>query len=148
MNNIRNYEFINWILYASGSFGIYLIINTLSTLLIYRYDPSIPGDNLPFLVSSALVGTAQLFGRTMGALFQPKIGHISDFFVSSWGKRRPFIAIATLPLLACFILLFSPPTGYSSIGNRVYLYNNTLLILLATCYLLCAILSLASRYRF
>ena len=48
-----------WLPYMLGLFGMLLIYSALLTMLIYRYDPGIPNANeLPFLVSSALVGTA------------------------------------------------------------------------------------------
>ena len=114
-------QLIQWILYISGSLGLHLLINVLSTLLIYRYDPGMPNDrNLPLLVSSAWIGIAQLFGRTIGAFAQPTMGYFSDGFWSRWGKRRPFIAVGTLPVIVSFILLFMPPLGYSSTINLIY----------------------------
>ena len=116
-----NPQLTQWILYISGSLGLHLLINVISTLLIYRYDPGMPNErNLPLLVSSAWVGMAQLVGRTIGAFAQPATGYFFDGFWSRWGKRRPFIAIGTLPVIVSFILLFMPPVGYGSIGNLIY----------------------------
>ena len=113
---------VKWLLYMLGLFGMFLIYNSLLTMLIYRYDPGIPNaEELPFLVSSALVGTAMLISRTGNALAQPLVGYFSDRFQSRWGRRRPFLATAVLPLAACFILLFSPPVSYSSLVNFIYL---------------------------
>ena len=109
-----------WTLYISGSLGLHLLINVISTLLIYRYDPGLPNDrNLPLLVSSAWIGIAQLVGRTIGAFAQPAMGHFSDSFWSRWGKRRPFIAVGTLPVIVSFILLFMP-LNYGSTINLIY----------------------------
>ena len=112
---------LDWALYASGSFGLWLLVNILSSLIVYRYDPSVPSANTPFLLSSALVGVAQLTGRVIGAVAQPMMGHFSDLFDSKWGKRRPFLALGTLPLVICFILLFVPPSNWGSLGNFFYL---------------------------
>ena len=91
-------------------------------MLIYRYDPGIPNSShLPFLVSSLIVGIAMFVSRLIGALTQPAIGYCSDRFQSRWGQRRPFLALAVLPLTLSFILLFIPPLGSSNIGNVVYL---------------------------
>jgi glycoside/pentoside/hexuronide:cation symporter, GPH family len=107
--------------YISGSLGLHLLINVISTLLIYRYDPGMPNDNnLPLLVSSAWIGMAQLVGRTIGAFAQPAIGYFSDGFWSRWGKRRPFIALGTLPVIVSFILIFMPSLNYGSTGNLIY----------------------------
>lgn len=68
-----------------------------------------------------MVGIAMLVSRLVGALTQPAIGYCSDRFQSRWGQRRPFLALAVLPLTLSFILLFIPPLGSSNIGNIVYL---------------------------
>ncbi|MCJ8279601.1 MAG: hypothetical protein MJK14_06615 [Rivularia sp. ALOHA_DT_140] len=58
--------------YAIGNLGIFLVVNTLSTMIIYRYDPVVPNENnLPLLVTSALVGLATLINRVFGAIAQP-----------------------------------------------------------------------------
>ncbi|WP_019504295.1 MFS transporter [Pleurocapsa sp. PCC 7319] len=111
-----------WLPYITGFFGLLSLNRALLTMLIYRYDPGIPNSShLPFLVSSLIVGIAMFVSRIIGALTQPAIGYCSDRFQSRWGKRRPFLAIAVLPLTLSFILLFIPPLGSNSIGNVVYL---------------------------
>ena len=123
-------QLIQWIFYISGSLGVHLLINVISTLLIYRYDPGMPNDrNLPLLVSSAWIGLAQLFGRTIGAFAQPLMGYFSDSFKSRWGKRRPFLAIGAFPAIVSFVLLFIPLNSGSTI-NLIYV-----LILLGVFYI-------------
>ena len=123
-------QLTQWIFYISGSLGVHLLINVISTLLIYRYDPGMPNDgNLPLLVSSAWIGMAQLFGRTIGAFAQPLMGYLSDSFWSRWGKRRPFLAIGTFPAIVSFVLLFIPPSD-GSISSLIYV-----LILLGIFYI-------------
>lgn len=110
-----------WLPYVTGIFGLLLINNAVLTMLIYRYDPGIPNpNNLPLLVPSALVGILMLLSRLGGAISQPIIGHLSDRFWSRWGRRRPFMAIAILPMTLGFFLLLTPPVS-SQIGNIVYL---------------------------
>lgn len=121
----------HWLFYIAGFLGILLINNALLTMLIYRYDPGIPNpENLPFLVSSAFVGVAIFISRILGAIAQPMIGYASDRLQSPWGQRRPFLAMAILPLAASFILLFTPP---QTINGRVTLFY--LVILLSLFYL-------------
>lgn len=120
-----------WLPYITGFLGLLSINRALLTMLIYRYDPGIPNSShLPFLVSSIIVGIAMFVSRIVGALTQPVIGYCSDRFQSRWGKRKPFLALAVLPLALSFILLFIPPLDSSSIGNMVYL-----LLLLCIFYL-------------
>ena len=126
---------IDWLFYIAGWLGIFLINNTLLTMLLYRYDPGAPNpNNLPFLVPSALVGVAMLLSRSSGGITQPIIGYLSDRFCSRWGRRRPFLAVGVLPLVATFILLFNPPFNHTSTGNLVYL-----IVLLCLFYLALAI---------
>lgn len=120
-----------WLPYITGFLGLLSINRALLTMLIYRYDPGIPNpSHLPFLVSSIIVGIVMFVSRFIGALIQPAIGYCSDRFQSRWGQRRPFLAVAVLPLTLSFILLFIPPLDSTSIGNVVYL-----LILLCLFYL-------------
>ena len=111
-----------WLPYISGFLGILLINNALLTMLIYRYDPGIPNpDDLPLLVSSAVVGIAIFISRIVGAIAQPLLGYASDQLQSSWGQRRPFLAAAILPLAASFLLLFMPPLAMPAGGQTAYL---------------------------
>lgn len=118
-----NFQFlVKCLPYMLGLFGIGVINNALLTMLIYRYDPGIPdAHDLPFLVSSALVGSAMLISRTGIAVAQPFVGYFSDRFQSRWGRRRPFLATAVLPLAVSFILLFIPPVSYSRPVTFIYL---------------------------
>ena len=111
-----------WLPYVTGIFGLLLINNAVLTMLIYRYDPGIPNpNNLPLLVPSALVGILMFLSRLGGAMSQPIIGHLGDRFWSRWGRRRPFIAIAILPMVISFFLLLTPPISDRQISNIVYL---------------------------
>ena len=126
----------NWLLYSGGLLGLFLINNTLAIMLIYRYDPGVENpDNLPLLIPSALVGLAMFSSRCLGASIQPLVGYYSDRNWSRWGKRKPFIAAALLPLVICFILLFVPPQNQSSISTLIYLITTLVLFYLAlACY--------------
>ena len=120
---------LKWLPYITGFFGLLLINSAVMTMLIYRYDPGIPNpNNLPFLVPSALVGIAMLVSRLGGAMSQPIIGHISDRYWSRWGRRKPFLAMAVVPLVVSFFLLLTPSVNYSRIENIVY--SSVLLCLL------------------
>jgi glycoside/pentoside/hexuronide:cation symporter, GPH family len=127
---------LSWLLYISGFFGLFLINNTVIVMLIYRYDPGLNNpNNLPFLISSVLVGIGMFVCRSLGALTQPLIGYYSDLHWGRWGKRRPFMAIALLPMIVCFILLFAPPINLSVSLTLIYLIAILILFYLAVaCY--------------
>ena len=111
-----------WLPYITGIFGLLLINNAVLTMLIYRYDPGIPNpNNLPFLVPSAMVGVVMLVSRLGGAMSQPIVGHISDRYWSRWGRRKPFLAMAIVPLVISFFLLLTPSLNHTRIENIVYL---------------------------
>ena len=121
-----------WLLYITGIFGLLSINGAVVTMLIYRYDPGIPNpDNLPFLIPSALVGVAMLLSRLVGSISQPIIGHLSDRFNSRWGRRRPFLAMAIVPMVVSFFFLLTPPLNYSRAVNLIYLLTLSCLLSLA-----------------
>ncbi|NJO97104.1 MAG: MFS transporter [Pleurocapsa sp. CRU_1_2] len=121
-----------WILYIPGYLGYFLLNSSMLTMLIYRYDPAtVNHENTRLIVPSALVGAALLVSRIGGAVSQPIVGHMSDRLRSIWGRRRPFIGLSTLPLVVCFILLFSPITSYTIFGNFIYLVAMLCLFYLA-----------------
>ncbi len=113
---------MQWTLYLIGSFGYALLYTTLLNMHIYRYDPGDPNPyGWPILASSALVGMSALVGRLFNPLSSIVTGYLSDQSRSRWGRRRPYMAIALLPMLAGFCLVFTPPLPYLSALNALYL---------------------------
>ncbi|QSJ15489.1 MFS transporter [Nostoc sp. UHCC 0702] len=113
---------MQWPLYAVGAFGYSLLYTALLLMHLYRYDPGEPNPyGLPVLASSALVGIAALIGRIFNPVASLVVGYLSDQNRSPWGRRRPFMALAILPMLAGFVLVFTPPWPYRHIGNAIYL---------------------------
>ncbi|MEO1131188.1 MAG: MFS transporter [Cyanobacteria bacterium J06639_1] len=99
-----------WLVYSAGFLGLFLVNNTLLTMLLFRYDPGASeGMELPMLLPAVLVGIAIFATRCGGALLQPWVGYMSDRVQSQWGRRRPFLAASSIPLIATFVLLFVPP---------------------------------------
>ncbi|HJP88904.1 MAG TPA: MFS transporter [Candidatus Limnocylindrales bacterium] len=63
-------------------------------------------DRIPALVPGEMQGPALIFQSIVtmivAAAVQPTVGMISDYTISRWGRRKPFIAIgATLDVLFC-----------------------------------------------
>ncbi|MEM9220517.1 MAG: MFS transporter [Cyanobacteria bacterium P01_F01_bin.150] len=121
-----------WLLYALGFMGLFLINGALASVIIYRYDPGPNTEQLPILVPTVVVGMAYCFGRIAGAILQPVAGYFSDLTEGRWGKRRPFLAASTLPLVMSFVLLFNPLVTETSEGNNVYLIGLLCLFYLAS----------------
>lgn len=132
LKRIYRYPQLPWLLYAPGFLGVFLINSALTSILLYRYDPG-PNNagQLPVLVPTAIVGIAFFVGRVLGAVLQPLVGYLSDNTQSKWGRRRPFLAVSTLPMVSSFILLFNPLIDATTSGNSVYLVGLLSLFCLA-----------------
>jgi Na+/melibiose symporter-like transporter len=62
-------------------------------------------------VSGKMAGLALLIAMISDAFSDPIMGSFSDQFHSRWGRRHPFMALATIPLALTFVLLLIPPGG-------------------------------------
>jgi glycoside/pentoside/hexuronide:cation symporter, GPH family len=113
---------MRWALYISGSFGSAALYTTLLVMHLYRYDPGQPNPyGWPVLATSALVGVAAMLSRFLSPISSLVVGHFSDQTRHPWGRRKPFMAIAILPMGVSFLLAFTPPIPYASPWNAVYL---------------------------
>jgi len=57
------------------------------------------------------LGIAILLTRSWDALLDPLIGVLSDRTRTRWGRRRPYLMFAPVPLALAVLLLFAPPEG-------------------------------------
>lgn len=105
------------IFYALTTLGSTTIWSVLSGWLLYFY---IPPEGAP-LVPVALYGVAIFTARIVDALIAPPIGYLSDHTRSRWGRRLPFMFTSALPMMAFFVLLWTPPVRVESAWNLVYL---------------------------
>ncbi|MFQ6019284.1 MAG: MFS transporter [Dehalococcoidia bacterium] len=111
----------NRILYASGSVGGNVLSRSRDLWLIFFYAPPADADiaeRVPILLLGALLAAA----RVIESLDDPLIGWWSDRTNSRWGRRIPFVVLAT-PFYALFaVLLWMPPTANESLLNAVYFF--------------------------
>jgi GPH family glycoside/pentoside/hexuronide:cation symporter len=103
------------LLYASGYFGVSLLSGLFMLWANYRYGDLFTG------AQKAFVGVALLVARFADAPVDPIVGWWSDRTRTAWGRRRPFIALGVLPLIALFVLVWMPPAGPNSAWNIVWL---------------------------
>lgn len=95
-------------LYSSASAGLNILAITIDTWLLYFYAP--PADSgRPQYLPIALIGVLMTIASIWDAAIDPFIGHWSDTLRSRWGRRRPFLVLASPFILLGAILLWTPP---------------------------------------
>src|SRR5215831_19958073 len=99
--------------YCSGGVAMNLTNLVLSQWLYERY------------VVGGILGTAAfslilLAGRITDALSDPFIAFWTDNSWTRWGRRMPFLALATLPLAAVCFLVWLPPEHASTPVRILY----------------------------
>ncbi|MEW6320574.1 MAG: MFS transporter [Acidobacteriota bacterium] len=88
--------------YAAPAFAL-----ALFGVPVYVHLPKFYADTVG--APLALLGLAILATRLWDAVLDPAIGAWSDRVRSRWGRRRPFLFAAPVPLALAVVLLFSPP---------------------------------------
>ena len=86
-----------------------------------------PIYNMTLGLNPALISTIVFIQRLWDGMLDPVWGSFSDNFRSRWGRRRPLLAVAILPLALLFAALWFFPRGASSDG----LFWHLLLVSLA-----------------
>ncbi len=84
---------------AFGRSGIYTLMSMFT--LVYFQN----GAGLSLKQSSTII----LVGRIFDAINDPMMGMIVDRTKSKWGKMRPYLLFAPVPIAVCTILLFTAP---------------------------------------
>ena len=112
---------LNRLLYASGSLGGNVLSRSRDLWLIFFYAP--PGDadiaeRVPILFLGALLTAA----RILESLDDPIIGWWSDRTRSRWGRRIPFVVLATPFYAIFFVLLWMPPDSNETLRNAIYFF--------------------------
>lgn len=88
------------------SYGTVAMPLALVAITFYVYIPKFYSDHVG--VSLVVIGNVVLFSRVWDALIDPAMGRLSDATRSTWGRRRPWILAAVLPLCFSFYLLLVP----------------------------------------
>ena len=123
---------INKLLYTSDMVGSQAVAQTRNLWLLFFLAPPAsisltavvpPIDLGPFALDSrVLIGLVLTAGRFIEAFDDPIIGWWSDRTRSRWGRRLPFILLATPFYGIFFALLWITPVVGASLVNAVYIF--------------------------
>lgn len=91
--------------WAMGAVADVYLSNVFSYLAFPIY-------NLALGVDPRMLGWALGLPRIWDAIAAPLIGNISDNTRTRFGRRRPFIVAGAVLSALCFLLIWSPPTGW------------------------------------
>ncbi|MDO4175949.1 MAG: glycoside-pentoside-hexuronide (GPH):cation symporter [Bacillota bacterium] len=100
--------------YSSASIGDAVAYMLVTTFIMF-FLTTVAG------LQPAVAGTLTAIGTVWDAVFNPIIGYLSDHARTRWGRRRPFMIGACLPLIATMVLLFS--SFNVSYGVKVLYYG-------------------------
>lgn len=84
---------------AFGRSGIYTLMSMFALVFFQN------GAGLSLKQSTSII----LIGRIFDALNDPVMGMIVDKTKSKWGKMRPYLLFAPIPIAVCTVLLFTAP---------------------------------------
>ena len=95
------------VLYALGV--SYAIVDQIfAQWVLYFYLPSENSGLKPFM-APILVSIALAVSRFVDMITDPLVGFLSDKYNSKYGRRIPFVAVGTIPLILVTIAFFYPP---------------------------------------
>ncbi|MGH2598521.1 MAG: MFS transporter, partial [Dehalococcoidia bacterium] len=114
-------------LYASGSFAGNLATRVIAAWLFYFYVAEGGDADVSRRIPVWVVGVILTITSVIEAFDDPLIGYWSDRTRSRWGRRIPFVLLATPPWALCFLLLWTPPHTGESAANALYLFAFLLL---------------------
>ena len=99
-----------------------VVLNTYWIGLSFKWNalhpiilPAIMLNYAPEALKNTYLGTLTFIGLMVAAILQPVAGAVSDGWHSRWGRRRPFMVVATL-----FDLVFLAVIGWA--GGLVWLF--------------------------
>jgi glucuronide carrier protein len=110
--------------YAAGDAANNLTFSLASAFLLIYYT-DVAG------IEAATAGTLFLVIRIWGGVTDLFAGRIADATSTRWGRFRPYVLFASIPLLLLNVALFTIPSGLSVSAKVVYAYLSYALFSLA-----------------
>lgn len=110
-------------LYSMASAGLNILAITIDTWILYFYAPP-PDSGRTQYLPLALIGVLMTVASLRDAVIDPFIGHWSDTLRSRWGRRRPFLVLASPFILLGAVLLWTPPAGIVVVIAIYFMFVN------------------------
>jgi GPH family glycoside/pentoside/hexuronide:cation symporter len=101
------------IAYSLPSIGFYFTF-TLLALYFFKFATDVIG------IAPGVMGGILAVGRLWDGVTDPLAGRLSDRTRSAWGRRRSWIAWATLPFAGSIAMLWMPPEGLTPGGSAAW----------------------------
>jgi glycoside/pentoside/hexuronide:cation symporter, GPH family len=108
--------------YGFGDFGFNLYWTTIASFLAAFYTDV-------FGISAAAAGTMLFLTRLLDAVTDPFMGAIADRTHTRFGKFRPYLLFAGLPMAGAAVLTFTTP-DLDSAGKLAWAYGTFILMML------------------
>ena len=88
--------------------------NAFTLFLLFYYQQIVGLD-------PSWCGLALFIALCVDAVTDPIVGVWSDGHASRFGRRHPFMYASTIPLCVCYLAVFMPPEGMSTVGQFCWL---------------------------
>ncbi|MBR1757206.1 MAG: MFS transporter [Lachnospiraceae bacterium] len=103
------------IAYGIGDYAGNLVYSAISAFLLVYYV-SVVG--LPSATAAGIMAISKIFDGVSDLI----MGRIVDKTHTKWGKARPWILRASIPLAICTVLMFTVPAGFSTTLKICYAF--------------------------
>ena len=100
--------------YGVGDVGVALATSAIGSYLMFFYT-DLAG------LGVATAGLVLGAGRVWDAINDPAVGYLSDRTRTRFGRRRPWFAIAALPLGLSVFALFAPPRAFEGMELALWM---------------------------
>lgn len=100
--------------YAAPAVSSSFIFTAISLYLL-KYSTDV------LLIAPATVGLIFGVARFWDAVTDPLVGHLSDRTKSRWGRRKPWMVAASLPVGIAYFAIWSPPSSLSGVTLSLWI---------------------------